>query len=419
MPETPATELVLTRKELYERVWQTPMRTLAPQLGLSDVGLAKLCRKASVPVPPVGYWAKLQHGKRVRRPGLPQVTDEIAWMRFDTTPRPPRAPRVEPTLADPALAAALERFKAEPDLVVPRSIGAMHPITQAMSDAIARAVKAGNIASNGIVDPDWRARDARMSIEIGAAAADRVARIVDGIVRGAESLGVLRTARLDGKALFRVGLEDRDFGLSITERCRQRPYVPKPRELYARKYEMHPCGELTVSLLDKADRAMESWRDTPRTPVEARLARFFDALPWSVQRSREAEEAARIAELKRIEDERRAAIEREEAHRRALEASILAAKERRRHEAEMAALRQLHEQAEAWEAADRIRRFAWSMEERALRANVPADEVKAWLDTVLEVAEELDPQRTFPPSPPERDALAAVRPVDNRQFRHW
>lgn len=54
---------IFTRRDLYDRVWTEPIRTAALSLGVSDVGLAKACRVAGVPVPPRGYWAKLQHGK--------------------------------------------------------------------------------------------------------------------------------------------------------------------------------------------------------------------------------------------------------------------------------------------------------------------------------------------------------------------
>ena len=38
----------LTREELYDQVWRTPMRLLARSCGISDVGLAKGCRHAGV-----------------------------------------------------------------------------------------------------------------------------------------------------------------------------------------------------------------------------------------------------------------------------------------------------------------------------------------------------------------------------------
>lgn len=64
-------ELGMKRSELYEKVWATPMTRLAAELGISDVGLAKACRRHAIPVPPRGHWAKLQAGKKSVRSPLP------------------------------------------------------------------------------------------------------------------------------------------------------------------------------------------------------------------------------------------------------------------------------------------------------------------------------------------------------------
>lgn len=61
----------LSRQELYRMVWSAPMTAVAKQIGLSDVGLAKACRRAVVPVPERGYWAKLKSGKQGLPPSLP------------------------------------------------------------------------------------------------------------------------------------------------------------------------------------------------------------------------------------------------------------------------------------------------------------------------------------------------------------
>jgi hypothetical protein len=63
--------IVVTRTELYDRVWAEPIQKLSGEFGLSDVGLAKLCRRYNIPVPARGYWAKKQAGKRVQQPALP------------------------------------------------------------------------------------------------------------------------------------------------------------------------------------------------------------------------------------------------------------------------------------------------------------------------------------------------------------
>jgi hypothetical protein len=62
---------LFTRQQLYELVWSGPITTLAKSLSLSDVGLAKACRRGDIPLPPRGYWARLAAGKHVIRPTLP------------------------------------------------------------------------------------------------------------------------------------------------------------------------------------------------------------------------------------------------------------------------------------------------------------------------------------------------------------
>ena len=44
----------VSREELYQQVWQTPMTQLAAQYGISRRGLAKVCDRLKVPYPPRG-----------------------------------------------------------------------------------------------------------------------------------------------------------------------------------------------------------------------------------------------------------------------------------------------------------------------------------------------------------------------------
>lgn len=60
-----------TREELYELVWREPKRSLAEKLGVSDVAIGKTCRKAGIPVPERGYWARKDAGKPTIQPSLP------------------------------------------------------------------------------------------------------------------------------------------------------------------------------------------------------------------------------------------------------------------------------------------------------------------------------------------------------------
>jgi integrase len=70
--------LTLTREELHRLVWAEPIATVARRLGVSDVGLAKACRRAHVPAPGRGYWAKLKRGKTVEQCALPSGEDGVS-----------------------------------------------------------------------------------------------------------------------------------------------------------------------------------------------------------------------------------------------------------------------------------------------------------------------------------------------------
>ena len=76
----------MTRKALYELVWSAPSVEVAAQLGISDVGLTKVCRKHRIPKPPRGYWAQKKVGRSVRRSPLPPLRpsqEQLVTIKFE------------------------------------------------------------------------------------------------------------------------------------------------------------------------------------------------------------------------------------------------------------------------------------------------------------------------------------------------
>ena len=49
----------IERAKLAELVFNLPLSKLAPRFGISDRGLAKVCERYAIPVPPAGHWWKL------------------------------------------------------------------------------------------------------------------------------------------------------------------------------------------------------------------------------------------------------------------------------------------------------------------------------------------------------------------------
>lgn len=62
---------VFSRQALYDLLWSKAKTEVAKDLGISDVALGKICKKANIPVPPRGYWAARDARKRPARLALP------------------------------------------------------------------------------------------------------------------------------------------------------------------------------------------------------------------------------------------------------------------------------------------------------------------------------------------------------------
>jgi hypothetical protein len=116
--------VVLSRDDLYGKVWTTPMSRLAAQYGISGNGLAKICARLNVPCPPRGYWAKKAAGKRVVQYRLPEP-DAGALLQVTITPAPPPA---QPSQAQTEALQKIESARAaHSGLTVSTRLSRPHP----------------------------------------------------------------------------------------------------------------------------------------------------------------------------------------------------------------------------------------------------------------------------------------------------
>ncbi|MDB4657842.1 hypothetical protein OAE56_03720, partial [Verrucomicrobiales bacterium] len=63
------------REELYRLIWKKPATKIAKDYDISGSMLTRICRELDVPKPKVGHWAKVAHGKNVKRPPLPALKE--------------------------------------------------------------------------------------------------------------------------------------------------------------------------------------------------------------------------------------------------------------------------------------------------------------------------------------------------------
>ncbi len=114
----------ISREELYERVWVTPINHLAESFGVSGSYLARVCTALNVPRPAVGFWQKKAVGKAAPRPELPPALpgDQILWSndkplavhrvhRVPTQAGISRAPKIERSGRHPMLLGVEEHYR--------------------------------------------------------------------------------------------------------------------------------------------------------------------------------------------------------------------------------------------------------------------------------------------------------------------
>lgn len=78
-------DIMITRLELYQRVWREPMVNIAKEFGVSSSYLARICSRLNVPRPARGYWAQISAGQHMAKRPLPEAQpgDEISWNPSD------------------------------------------------------------------------------------------------------------------------------------------------------------------------------------------------------------------------------------------------------------------------------------------------------------------------------------------------
>ena len=79
----------ISRKELHELVWQTPLIKLAAEFGITGGELSRICKQNSVTFPSAGYWTRIAFGQAP--PAVPLPGPDSDWgRRIELRPLVPR-----------------------------------------------------------------------------------------------------------------------------------------------------------------------------------------------------------------------------------------------------------------------------------------------------------------------------------------
>ena len=80
----PPSKIRLTRKELYEEIWNISVSGVSKKYGIPYARCLAKIRAAQIPIPPSGYWTKLNYGKSVEQTPLSGDSDAVVELIQET-----------------------------------------------------------------------------------------------------------------------------------------------------------------------------------------------------------------------------------------------------------------------------------------------------------------------------------------------
>lgn len=414
------------RKKLFDEVWKEPITTVAKRYELSDNGLRKRCIKLEIPLPPAGYWAKVQAGKPVpAQPELPpykalSVQKEASGiykksnMGLELINMSDQSSEQLKELDGLDLLApeSKERLlKWCQKIEVPKRIAQYNPlIVDYQAEMEYRKKRDEEYRFRDVfrfsmylmyenTKIQYRKNKAVLPISVSNKHANRAFRIIDTLIK--------LVGDLDGTVAVRSGEEDNAsfrlfgyaFSFQLTESMVKRrsllsslppekaptDFKPMYEKVFSGRFKIEFTEILDYSHKDKTPKAFK-FEDSVDNPIENQMGDIFIVL---CKASNEAVLtdiiAKRVRKLKEIEQERLEAIE-EERRRRLQQTEEQ--NRRRKHLVE-----NIEQQMEGWFMSQKLLKYAEELEAfaKAMVDETTKEMLSVYIDLVHRKSENHDP----------------------------
>jgi hypothetical protein len=364
-------ERLLKRSELYELVWKQPVRTVAADIGISDVALAKACRKHKIPMPGRGAWRRKECGYKVKQVPLPMLPDgKDPIITF-------RATRGSQEVASPPSPEEALEQRPENRVTVAQELLKRHKfVRRTLANLRQQARGPRPLVSTRGID--------RFQVSVARTSFERVERLLQALVRAWTVRGYELVEGEAGKSLLTVKVNGEPIALAINERTKRVVHVPTEKEKLRMElnpgwepdlYDTVPTGTLAIRVANSPDQPQRATvRDRSGAPLEVRLNELLARMA----------EAARLIRERHEEQERQRKKWEEEARRRE--------EARQQAQLERARLRRMTELVELWQEQEGLRGFLDVVRKRMEDARpelIPAAE--AWVKWAEDYLEERHP----------------------------
>jgi len=284
----------LSREELYELVWSMPATKLAKELGISDVGLGKICKRMEVPKPALGYWRKVEVGGQIPRKEKLRKLSIKGKQQATIYPTPPESK-------------SMQIIRTAETIPFPDTLTEPHRLTKKTLASFneSKTDERGILLSRNKIHLD---------IHVTQDCLDRACLIMDTLIKRIESRGLKVLTVGDRPLKTVVEVDGERIEISLDERVRRTDYKPtveekekyKERSWMLPRYDHHPTGNLSLNIREwQAPR--KKWSDGKRQHLEHCLGSFIQGLRETATKMKVAREQRRLDAIRWKEEEKRKA----------------------------------------------------------------------------------------------------------------
>ena len=259
-----------SREELYELVWSTAMAKLREAFGISDVSLAKKCKKLGIPTPERGCWARVASGQSVDKGKLPPTSKGQAnqiWIAKRTADHADQACKFPDNIKEESAALKLP----EDIMKVRPNFKNVHPLTKQTRSILRRSQE----DVYGRLFRPWNEK--YLSVSVSRENLDRTLLIFDSILSALEHFGFeVKLEKNDSRPttyLIRGGVQ---MSLRAFERAKRRERKRNGNGHVDAwwdydRYEYKPSGEIEFQL-ERWPLNFRRWTDLKSATLENRLS---------------------------------------------------------------------------------------------------------------------------------------------------
>ena len=406
----------ITREELYEAVWSEPIHQLSKALGISDVGLAKVCKKLNVPVPGRGYWAKNRATRKLLRISLPYLEAG--------QPTEHRITQAHCGEADRWTRETIQHLAGEGVSVPTIAESTMNPELHPLLDQFR-----GMLEQAGLNAGRLRATQPCLAINVSPSLLERALKILQSLFSAFEQHGYqvevmppgsdqssngYRAAKLSRTVVKILGVNVA-FELGEDYNTVRVPIPPPPRNRTPMAYEETPMPEyrsegtglLKLSITEPCARGIRViWKDGKRLRIEDQLDAFL------------------LSAVALAEHAHRDRLEQERLQKKAQEARARAAAKTAEEKKLAQHLFDLESRIRDCRQAEQIRAFLQKARLRmagSAEQASPSAELKAWFDWAESLADALESEalgtllnfRKLPDPPPTSSPQDEMRALES------